>query len=520
MGAVVLNDENRTKSSVKVMGSNLVYRLLSLASTFITRTVFIYVLGEEYFGLNSLFTTILNVLSLTELGFGSAVTFYLYKPIADNDVNKIKALLSFFKRVYFVIGVSILISGALLVPFLDLFVNMNMALSVNLYVVYGLSVLNTAVTYMLFSYVQVLIAALQKGYVTNYINIIFLLISTAGCSLAILITKNYIVYLMARLVISQVNNLAIRQKVYRICPFLREKEKEIFSSTEKKKIFKNVGSIFLFKASSTIANTVDNIAISMLFGTVLVGYNANYEMLTSAIAGIISMIIYSFASSVGNLAANETRQKKIAVFREIDLINFFVSTVAFAGIYCLGNDFIRLWLHNDKFVLEKEILFYKAFNMFNVTVLNSCFVFREAMGLFQYGKYRNFLCGLCNLVLTFVMANWIGIKGVFLSTIISTLVLAEFVFPKIVFKYGFNEQNAWKEQIRLGIKMVYAIAVVLIIDAMIRRIPVSDSIISFILKMIVVILISFALSIIPYMRSRELKSLCGRVEQILIKKGA
>lgn len=512
----MINDENRTKSSVKVMVSNLVYRLLSLITTFVTRTVFINVLGAEYFGLNSLFMTVLNILSLTELGFGSAITFYLYKPIAENDVEKINILISFFKKIYFIIGISILVLGVLLTPFLDLIVNMDTNLPVDLYLVYGLTVLNIALTYMLFSYVQVLIAAVQKSYITNYINIIFLLVSTLGCSVAVIITKNYIIYLVVRLVINQINNLAIQHKIYSIYPFLKVRSGKVLNSIEKKGIFRNVGSIFLFKATSTIANTIDNIAISMLFGTIVVGYNANYEMITSAISGIISMVIYSFASGVGNLVTSASAERKIAVFREIDFINFVISTVAFSGFYCLGNDFIWLWLHNEKFIFDKDILFYKAFYLFSITILNSCFVFREAMGLFQYGRYRNLLCGICNLVLTFSMANWIGIQGVFLSSIISSLLLAEFAFPKIIFRYGFKTKRAWKEQVRLGLKMVYASGVVFLIDVMIRTLPVLDNVLLFIFKMVVVIIISTVLSLIPYIKSRELKSICSRIKRVIL----
>lgn len=517
----MINKDSRTKSSVKIASSSMLYRILSLAMNFVTRTVFIRVLGEQYLGLNSLFLSILNVLSLTELGFGSAITFYLYAPAAENDIERIKSLMDFFKKAYFVTGLSILGIGMLLLPFLKYLVNMETQLPVNLYLVYGLSVLNPAVTYMFFSYVQVLAAALQKNYIINLYNIIFLLITTAACSAALVITKNYTCYLCIRLIISLLNNYAICRKTLRMCPYLESKFSKPLNGQDRQAVFRDVRSIFLFKVTTVIANSADNLILSVMFGTVLVGYNANYEMIMSNTAGFVSMIIYSFASNVGNLSAMESIRKKKSVFRELDLINYLIAVIAFSGIYHLCNPFMQLWLKDEKFLFSDTVVFVKAFVMFQAAVLNCCFVFRESMGLFQYGRYRNLANGFCNLILTVILAKKMGILGVFLATAVSAFMFSEFVFPKIVFQYGFGSRDAWKEQLKLGFKLAYAVAVVLAGKVLLFPFENLTGIMGFAVKGLILVPFSILLAVLPFIGTDEFHMLvlrCTKIVNHLYKK--
>lgn len=506
------NIESRTKSSVKIAYTNILYRIAGLSLNFLIRTIFIKVLGEDYFGLNALFTSILNALSLTELGFGSAVTYYLYKPVAENDIEKIKTVVEFFRKIYIIVGVAILILGTMLVPFLPYLVNMETDLAVNLYLVYYLCLLNSALPYMVSSYSQIVISAMRKGYIINALNLVFLFVSTIACTVEILLTKNYMLFLLVRLIISLLNNYMIQRKAFEVFPPIREQKVERIKSDDKKKIFNDVKSIFLFKVSSTIANSVDNIVLSAIFGIMFVGYNSNYEMIISAIVGTVSMLIYSTSSNVGNLIVKDDKLQKIRVFRELDLITYIISVICFSAVYNLSTPFIMIWLRDSRYLLDDGVVFLKALSMFLGIVLTNCYVFREAMGLFQYGKYRNLLCGICNLVLTVVMAKTIGIVGVFLSTIISTLVFAEFVFPNIVFRYGFENQDSWKEQLKLGGKILWAIGVVILVKYVLSIAINSNNIMTFVIRAVITVVLSGALTIVPYCRSDELKDIMKRIK--------
>ncbi|MCI9380201.1 MAG: hypothetical protein HFG88_04060 [Dorea sp.] len=513
-GEVDKSIESRTKSSIKIAYTNILYRIAGLSLNFLIRTIFIKVLGEGYFGLNALFTSILNALSLTELGFGSAVTYYLYKPVAENDTEKIKTIVEFFRKIYIIVGVAILILGTMLLPFLPHLVNMETDLSVNLYLVYYLCLLNSALPYMVSSYSQIVISAMRKGYIINTLNLVFLFISTAVCSIAILLTKNYILFLLVKLIISLLNNYMIQRRAFEIFPPLKEKKIEGIKTEDKKKIYNDVKSIFLFRVSSTIANSVDNIVLSAMFGIVLVGYNSNYEMIISAVTGTVSMLIYSASSNVGNLIAKDDKSQKIRVFRELDLITYIISVVCFSAVYNLSTPFIMIWLRDSRYLLDDSIVFLKALSMFLGIVLTNCYVFREAMGLFEYGRYRNLICGICNLVLTIVMAKTIGTIGVFLSTVISVLFFAEFVFPKIVFRYGFESQDFWKEQLKLGGKILWAIGVAMLVKYVLFIFIDSNNIMTFVIRAIIAVVVSGALTIVPYCRSDELKDVMKRIKRL------
>ena len=124
---------SRTKNSVLTMVFSGIRQILTFLLAFVSRTVFIYTLGAEYLGLNGLFTNILQFLSLTELGIGSAIAFYLYKPLATHDVERIKIIMRFYKSCYRIVGLSMLGLGCLLMPFLSKLVNLDQPIPDNLY---------------------------------------------------------------------------------------------------------------------------------------------------------------------------------------------------------------------------------------------------------------------------------------------------------------------------------------------------------------------------------------------------
>ena len=143
--------------------AGMINKIITILIPFVMRTILIKVLGTQYLGLSSLFTSILQVLSLSELGIGSAMVFELYEPIAKNDTERICKLQKLYKNIYRIIGTVILILGLVLLPFLDKFIKGGYPADINLYALYILYLLNSSASYLLFAYKTTILNAFQRN---------------------------------------------------------------------------------------------------------------------------------------------------------------------------------------------------------------------------------------------------------------------------------------------------------------------------------------------------------------------
>jgi hypothetical protein len=193
-------------SRIENTSKNFVFSLLATVVTaitsFVSRTVFIHTIGVDYLGANSLFTNVLSMLSLTELGISSAIGFSLYAPLARKDVPAIKALMQFYKRAYQIIALVIAILGLSLLPFLKYIIKDpgNIRHIPFIYIVF---LYNTAVSY-LFTYKTTLLVADQKSYVMTNMTAVINIITVAVQTTILLLFRNYFVYLILGAVINTV----------------------------------------------------------------------------------------------------------------------------------------------------------------------------------------------------------------------------------------------------------------------------------------------------------------------------
>ena len=206
-------NNSRTKNSVLTIVSSGIRQALTLIMTFVSRTIFIKVLGAEFLGLNGLFTNILSILALSELGIGSAISFYLYRPIAEKNIDRIKSLMIFYKKCYRIVGLIIILLGSMIMPILPKVVNFNQAVPVNLYLVYFLYLLNTASSYLFFAYKQALVIANQEQYKIEKINIYFTFINCFVDIMVLVIFKDYYAYLIFKFLLVLLKNLITANKI-------------------------------------------------------------------------------------------------------------------------------------------------------------------------------------------------------------------------------------------------------------------------------------------------------------------
>ncbi len=429
-------EKSRTNYMILNVFTGTVGEVLQLSLQFICRTVFIYTLAEEYLGINGLFENILKILSLTELGFGSALIYSMYKPISENNQNEICALMNLYKKIYNIIGLIILGLGLSLTPFLHVLVRGGENIP-NLKLIFILVLLNSVSTYFL-GYKSSIINASQKKYITIIIQKIFQLLEVVLKTFVLLYFKAYLVYLIIGIMCNIGNNIfqyIIADKMY---PYLKTDTKTLPSKSIQSEIFKNTKAMAMHKMGSVIVTGTDNLLISSFVNIASVGLYSNYMLILNSVSRFTSLISTTMTASVGNLVATCNKEKIYRTYCKISFMSLWIHGFCACCFMTLLNPFIDIWL-GSKFVFPTYVVELIVFNRFLIGFREATIVFRDAMGLFWYDRYKPLLEIIVNLVVSVVMVQQIGISGVFLGTIFSGVFVCCWIEPYILFKHGFQK---------------------------------------------------------------------------------
>lgn len=425
----------RTRNSLLNISSGFVGQLLTLIIGFVVRTVFIYQLDAVFLGISGLFSNILTLFSFAELGFGQAIIYALYKPIANNDEPKIASLMFLYKKVYTAMFFVVLFLGISIYPFLDFFVKDSGDVP-HLNIIYLMYVISSSSSY-LFAYKNTLIIAAQKNYITNVISYFFTIIVGILQIITLLIFYNFFVYLAIQIAFSIIQNVVVAYKCDIIFPFLKGKEVLPLNKEEKNEIIKNVKALAIYKIGTLSLNSTDNIIISKFVGILAVGFYSNYLLLTASVSSILSTIFGNITASIGNLNANDDGEAKYRMFFIINMATFWLYSVAGIVLFCSMTPFIHIWI-GDEYILEDGVVLIMVLNIYIAGMLYSSFNYRQTMGLFRQGKIRPIISAVLNIILSVLFAKYWGIAGVLWGTAITRLLTNGWYDPYIVFKRGFN----------------------------------------------------------------------------------
>lgn len=494
---------SRSVKSTKNAAAGFISRTFNMLLTFVSRTIFIKVFGVEILGINGLFSNVLAFLCLADLGFSTAMTYSYYKPIADNDTDKIAALNHFYKKVYICIAIGITVIGLALIPFLKHIINLEQEVDY-LYLYYLLTLANTVVSY-LFVYKTTVLYAHQEGYVVTKYNMIMSTVSVIVQIILMLIFKNYILYLSVSVVFTLINNFYVSHVADKRYPFINKNVK--LNKEEKKGIFGNMGSIFLYKVSSVLMNSTDNIIISKIIGTVTVGYYANYLTIINMISSYITILFTSMTASIGNLMVKESSEKQFRIFKDIQVISAWCCIAICPCVYALINDFIIVWI-GDKFLIDDLTVIAIIINFFLVCILNPIWIFREAAGIYRKTKYIMVICAVINIVLSVIMGKMIGLSGVIFASAISKLLTYIWYEPIILFRDYFKKSPLNFFASSLGITAVTAAMCALLFY--IKSFITLDGIIGFIVKGIVCFVLSNVVFIIIFCKNKYFQDVVKR----------
>ncbi|EOU1753854.1 lipopolysaccharide biosynthesis protein [Clostridium perfringens] len=429
----------RTKKSIINASVGSIGLIITTIFSFITRTIFIKNLGEVYVGLMGLFSNIIVILSLAELGIGSAIIFSLYKPIAENNKEKIKSLMDTYKKYYRIIGLSVLIIGSAVIPFLGILVNSNEKID-NLTFLYILSLLNTVFSYMFFAYKRSLLIADQRAYIVNIISNSFTVIMYIVQIIVLILYKSFIGYLIVQLLSNVFQNIIIGIKVNKDYPFIKDSNIIKLDNYEKMNLFKNIKAIFISRLSWSILVASDNIVLSMIKGVNLVGIYSNYIMITVTIDRIIANIFNSIKGSIGNLNTINDKEKKEEIFKKTFFLNIWIYGICSICLYILFNDLINIWIGN-RFLLDNGTVLAIVIIFFLNGTQITCSIYRETMGLFNQYKYIPIISVILNLLISTILCFKLGVLGVCLGTIISKVLTQFWIDPFVIYKFGFNKQT-------------------------------------------------------------------------------
>ena len=422
--------KQRTKNSARNVIVGIVLNVLTILVGLVTQRIFLRILNTEYLGLNSLFSNILTMLSVAELGITNAVIFSMYKPLAEGDQKTIRALLRFYRKWYTVIGCIILVLGLIILPFVPAIVG-EQSLDINLYVIYAISLADIVLSYYL-GYKRSIIIAAQQNYILDLVQIGYILSLSVFQMLALFLTKNYYIYLIVRLTLRVLQNVGIIIIANKKFPYITKPNPPELDEKMQKSIFKKIKGLVYHKIGGFIVLGTDNIIITTFLGLAVNGLYASYYLIISALQTIIMQCITVTTASVGNLLVKSDIKKQFEVFRRIRFINFCLATVGSAGLLTVMSNFIEIWL-GPEYVLGMSVLAALTLNFYFYVMRPSLAVFKEAAGIFHEDRFIPIIESVLNIVVSIVLVKLIGLPGVFIGTFVSGLALYCFSYPKFVY---------------------------------------------------------------------------------------
>lgn len=502
----------RIQNSLKNIYTGVFGQFLTLLITFFTRTIFISTLGKTYLGVSGLFGNILGLFSLAELGVGQAITFSLYKAIAKNEQERICGLMNLYKRVYTYIGIFIFIMGISLTPYIHFVIkDINGIPSIN--IIYVLFVINSSSSYF-YMYRSTFIIANQKNYIITRINYIFLVFTNLIQVVMLLFTKNYILYLVAQIILNIIQNIYIARKCLKLYPFLKESHIYELNIEEKKSIFKNIKALMIYKVGTLSLNSTDNIIISSFISVTYVGLYSNYNLIVVSISGFLSSIFNALTASIGNLVSKEDVKKQMFIFDVVYFATSWIYGICSICLFILMSPFIELWIGKE-YILDIDVIFITVFNFYLGGLLFAPYIFRQTMGLFRYGKWRPIVSAILNLLISIILVQYIGLSGVLWGTALTRLATNIWYDPYTVYKRGFE-----KTSYEYFIKYVQYMCVTLlagVISHMISSYITVNSIYALIIRGMICIIISNIIFFIFYFKKEEFHYLFNIVKKYLYK---
>lgn len=502
---------NNTKANIL---TGLILKITKILLPFVFRTIVLYVLGEKYLGLSSLFTSILQVLNITELGFSTAVIYHMYKPIADNDVNKVCSLLNYYKKVYRYIGIAILIIGLMILPFLDHLIMGDVPSDINISILYLLYLFDVVVSYFLYSYKSALLNAVCRIDLVNIIQIITtILMYTLQISLLFL-SKNYYLVVMCSMISTIITNLLVQYLSNKKYP--KYQCFGTINKEEKKSIKKQVLGLMIGKISDTSRNSFDSIILSMFGGLTIVAIYNNYYYILNALYAIMLVFTTSIQSLIGHNVVTKDVKSNYSNLLFLQFLFSFLINICCCELVLLYQPFIKIWV-GEKLMLPISTVFLLVVYFFVLNINNAKNVYFTGNGLWWKAKKSFIFESLGNLLLNILLGYYYGINGVIIATIITIVIFNYIGRSNIIFKEYFKKtpKEYYSSQLLQTIVTIISCIFTVIVANFIK---INNNILNIFVYLIIGLIIPIIIYSISFCRTCYFQKMLTTIKKIIIRK--
>ena len=502
-----MSTRTRTQNSILNIITGLGGYVINTILGFVCRIVFIRCLTAEYLGISGLFTNILTMLSLAELGIGNAIVFALYKPLAIKDESKIASLMRYYAKAYRIIGIVVAIFGLCMIPFLGVVIKDPPNIKENLYVIYLIYLFNTSSSYF-FSYKSSLIMADQKNYIVTGLNYIITILQSIVQMIYLFVTKEYMGYLIIQTIGVFTYNLIISHIANKKYPYIKNKDVKKLKEDEQKGLISNIKALTIIKLSGLLVNNTDNIIITYFNGLATVGISSNYTLLSTTLNSLLNQVFNGITASVGNYNAVESDEKKLELFNFINLVNFWLFAWATIGIVVMSTDIVNICF-GENYILPFNIPCIIAINFYMIGMQDAVWTYKTTMGIFRKGRYVLILTAILNLIFSIVLGSKLGLFGILFATTISRLFTNTWYDPYIVFKYGLNK--SFKVYLKKYIKYFFILLMTTVVTFFISNIIKLPLWMRIIYKFIICCTIPNSIFLLCFYKTKEFKKLCSKI---------
>lgn len=499
----------RLYNSIRNTKYAVIGQVAGILISFLSRIIFVNTLSSEYLGLNGLFSNLLSMLSFAELGIGSAIIYSLYKPLAENNAPKIKALMKLYKKAYISIGIIIGVLGVAITPFLSFLIK-DIPNIPYISLIYLMFVINSSISYF-FSYKRSLIIADQKRYITTIYRYGWYVILNIFQIIVLLLTHNFIIFLAIQILCTFLENIFVSRKANKMYSYIKGGNTEELDIETKDTIIRNVKAMMCHKIGSIVVNGTDNILLSKFIGVVIVGLYSNYILIINAMNAVVDMIFQAVTASIGNLGVSESNERMHFIFKCLNLIGFWVYGLFFICLINLFNPFIKLWV-GEEYLLPMPLVLIIIFNLYLNGMRKSVITFKDALGLYWYDRYKPLFESIVNLFVSILLATKLGAVGIFLGTAISTITTCFWIEPYVLYKHGLNinTKSYFSTYFIYTSIMLFTGGLTWSMCSFIG----GESIASFVIKLIICVLITNGIFALFFWRTKEFRYLFDIIKKI------
>ncbi|MCR4585252.1 MAG: hypothetical protein K5686_05960 [Lachnospiraceae bacterium] len=427
--------ETRTLNSKRNIIAGILSNCLIPVFAFVIKSAIVRYFSVEYIGLTTVFSSVFQILNIAELGFSTAITVNLYKPLKENDTLAVRGILSYYRRIYRIIGIVILTAGIIVGFFIKKIVGDTGMISENIFILYIIYLTEKVCGFLLFAYKEALFNAAQRLDITKvvYISIYFF----RGCFqlLALIVFRNFYlfaaVFMMATLIYNIVLNILSKKKFAQYYP-----EGTIDEDT-RRNVMEQVAGLSVSNVLGVSRDSLNPIIVTSYLGLTISGQYSNYLTIYGAVIGFFLVITKAIQASIGNSIVSENVEKNYTVLTRMEFLHNFFITACTAYMLCLYQPFMKLWMGEGlMFSNPVMMLFVVYFYIRAMSEVRNAYF--SALGYWWKAKWIFVTEAVVVIALMRGLGKLFGVAGVVVAPSISILTINYIGITNLLFREYFG----------------------------------------------------------------------------------